>query len=154
MRRALTDKTVASLKSQARRYEVRDALLPGFGVRVAIGGQKTFFLTFRESGRQRRVSLGHYPLLSLSLAREKAGSLLRAAEHPQEHNSGAARESADVETAVDRFIQQYAKVKNRKWQETQRVLERELVDRHGALAVDKLERGHVLGILDAAVDRG
>ena len=46
----------------------------GFGLRVSQGGSKTFILL--HGPRRTRTTLGRYPLLSLSKAREKAGIIL------------------------------------------------------------------------------
>lgn len=76
MRKALTDKSVAALKPAMKRYEVRDVLLPGFGVRVTTDGQKSFNLSFRYGTKQRRLKLGIYPRVKLAEARKKANDAI------------------------------------------------------------------------------
>jgi len=44
----------------------------GVGLRVSHGGKKTWFILYRQHGRQRRLSLGDYPAIPLARAREKA----------------------------------------------------------------------------------
>jgi hypothetical protein len=52
MRRNLTAKLIENLKPATdRRYEVRDALLPGFGIRVSVSGGKSWFVVARVDGR-------------------------------------------------------------------------------------------------------
>jgi hypothetical protein len=59
MRRNLTAKLIENLKPATdRRYEVRDALLPGFGIRVSVSGGKSWFVVARVDGRQVRHTLG------------------------------------------------------------------------------------------------
>lgn len=77
MRKALTAKAIDALKPQAKRYEVHDALCPGFSVRVSPQGQKTFNVKYRYGIRQRRLKLGVYPRISLGEAREQAMAALR-----------------------------------------------------------------------------
>ena len=60
-----------------RRYEVRDLLLPGFGIRVSVGGKKTWFAVGRVGGRQVRHTIGTYPTVTLGEAREAARLILR-----------------------------------------------------------------------------
>lgn len=75
-----TDKTVAALKAEdERRIDFWDSGLPGFGVRVAPPrrdgrpGRKTFVLMYRSAaGKQRRLKLGVYPIVSLAEARKAA----------------------------------------------------------------------------------
>lgn len=82
MQQSITDRSLAHLKPQAKRYEVRDKLLPGFGVRISPKNQKSFFVVTRIGTRQRRVSIGHYPLVTLSSARQKALEVMRDCPEP------------------------------------------------------------------------
>lgn len=74
----LTDTSVKNLKPREARYEAFDAQLPGFGVRVAPTGRKTWIVFGRQNGRRTRVSLGTYPQMSLAEARTEAVEALRA----------------------------------------------------------------------------
>ena len=55
----LTDTAIRKLRPKERRYEVRDAARPGFGVRVEPDGRKIFFQRFGVHG-ERRLTLGGY----------------------------------------------------------------------------------------------
>ena len=52
----LTDTAVKNLRPAAKRYEVRDAARPGFGVRVELDGRRVFFQRFGTRG-ERRLTL-------------------------------------------------------------------------------------------------
>src|SRR5512139_743350 len=54
---------------------LRDAELPGFGLRITKGA-KTFILEKRINGRPRRISIGPYGPLTLEEARTKAKELV------------------------------------------------------------------------------
>jgi len=71
----LTDIAVHNLKAPTKGQKTYfDDALAGFGVRVSQGGIKSFVLV---SGRSRtRTTLGRYPVISLSSARDKAKGLL------------------------------------------------------------------------------
>jgi hypothetical protein len=78
MRKSLTAKLIENLKPTSdRRYEVRDALLPGFGIRVSVNGKKTWFAVGRVGGRQVRHTIGTYPTATLGEAREAARLILK-----------------------------------------------------------------------------
>ena len=57
----LTDRLIQSISPGSKRIEYWDAKMPGFGLRVAPSGRKTWILMYRTQGRLRRLSLGIYP---------------------------------------------------------------------------------------------
>ena len=57
MRKNLTAKLIDSLQPRHdQRYEVRDLLLPGFGVRVAVTDKKSWVVIGRVNERQVRAA--------------------------------------------------------------------------------------------------
>lgn len=74
----LTDTVVKNLKPQSKRFEVFDAQVPGFGIRVAPSGRKTWIVFGRQHGRRARATLGVYPQMSLAEARVAASEALKA----------------------------------------------------------------------------
>src|SRR5262245_2153943 len=72
-RAKLTDATVKALAPAASgQVTYWDATLPGFGLRIAPAGAKTWIIQYRHAGRVRRLKLGRYPLVSLADARDAA----------------------------------------------------------------------------------
>lgn len=154
MRKALSDRTVSALKPQQKRYEVRDAHFPGFGVRVTPNGRKSFFASYRYGIKQRRKTIGFYPRIGLAEARQEAMDLMRAVDEGLDPNGTSTNQTITVSEAVEDFIQKYAKPRNRTWKETQSVLRREFVARYGDKDIRDVERRDILHILDAAIARG
>jgi len=153
MRKALTDKTLDALKPQAKRYEVHDLHCPGLSVRVSPEGRKTFTVKYRFGLLQKRLTIGVYPRTTLAKARERAIEAMRQVEEGS--NPTRRREPAFiVETVVADFIRQYAKPRNRKWMESERILNREFVATFGQTDIRHIKRAHLLEIMDAAIDRG
>ncbi|MBI4273365.1 MAG: site-specific integrase [Rhizobiales bacterium] len=71
----LTEITLRNLKPPARgQTTCMDDSLTGFGVRVSQGGTKTFTLLYGPS--RQRITIGRYPTISLSSARQRARELL------------------------------------------------------------------------------
>jgi integrase len=77
-----------------------DAKLPCFGIRLSQGGSKTFVLKHDN----RRITLGHFPIISLQDARDEAKRLLAEFTlgrlHPQ---------NISVKVAVDDYLAEKAK---------------------------------------------
>lgn len=69
----LTDRSVASIRARDKRFDVSDSLRVGLRVRVAPSGMKTWVFEKRiRGGPLRSHTLGRFPVISLSEAREKA----------------------------------------------------------------------------------
>lgn len=71
----LTEIGVERLKPSAdgKRLEIWDTILQGLCLRVSEKGVKSWYLIYRmNGGKQRRMLLGHYPIISLKQARNLA----------------------------------------------------------------------------------
>ena len=70
----LNDRTVTNttpaLPNGKRDAIIFDQDIPGFGLRIREGGSKTFVFQYGYGGRDRRITLGKFPKLSASAARE------------------------------------------------------------------------------------
>ena len=49
-----------------------DNTLPGFGIRITAAGAKAFILNYRVKGRERRITIGHFPTWTAGKARKQA----------------------------------------------------------------------------------
>ncbi|MEQ8710963.1 MAG: pentapeptide repeat-containing protein [Rhodospirillales bacterium] len=64
-----TEQTVAAVKPRPARFEIWGDDTPGFGLRVAPSGRKSWIYLYRHDGRARRLTLGVFPALSCAEAR-------------------------------------------------------------------------------------
>ncbi|MGJ5621506.1 Arm DNA-binding domain-containing protein [Sulfitobacter sp. MF3-043] len=69
---------------------MRDELMVGLMLRVSVSGRKVLYLTKRIGGRNTRIELGTYPMLSLADAREKARQILVSIENSSNRGSAFA----------------------------------------------------------------
>ena len=82
----LTTRRIESLKTDRGQEDFRDAMIPGFGIRVSGKSRtKTFFVryTLKSNGKPTRplAMLGQWPVLSLADARKKAIDIKTSASH-------------------------------------------------------------------------
>lgn len=154
MRIAFTDKSLSALKPEADRYEMQDTYCPGLTVRVTPEGRKTFNVKYRYGIKQKRMSLGVYPRMSLAEARAKAMEAMRHVDEGSDPAKRRRQPEYRVEAIVTEFIERYAKPRNRKWMESERILWRELVAVFGQRDIREIKREDILEIMDGAVDRG
>jgi integrase len=152
MKRKLTPKTVEHLKAEGRRrLEVWDTTLPGFGIRAYQTRRKVWFVIARVKGRQRRFTIGTYPVLALGDARIKAREILRDVQMGV-YDESPAPASTTLGEAVALFVSLYARPKNKGWRETERILGKfaPLYDR----PLDQIKRAEIVRVLDALVANG
>jgi hypothetical protein len=153
MRRKLAPKIIEHLKAPGpKRMEVWDTVLQGFGARVSPTGRKVWFVIARDrSGRQRRITIGTYPAISLAEAREEARKIIHDAqlgivEKPPEPTTPTLGETIAL------FVELYAKPKNRGWKESAQLLRKfqTLFDR----PLDEIKRSGIVRAMDAIMAAG
>ena len=71
----LTDNAIKSFKPKEKRYKVFDQ--HGLHLEVQTSGAKVWRLRYTFAGKEKRPTLGRYPLLSLKEAREKTSDILK-----------------------------------------------------------------------------
>lgn len=64
-----TDASIRSLRPESDRYEKWETNGRGFGLRVSPAGRKTFLFMYRVNRVSRRMTIGVYPAMTLSEAR-------------------------------------------------------------------------------------
>ena len=126
-------------------------MLQCFGLRVSPRGRKTWFVIVRVDGRQKRVTIGTYPAISLAEARTEARKIIRDAQPGILSNSEESPTLTLGET-VPLFIQLYANPKNRGWKECERLLGKFQV--LFAMPLVQIARSNVVRRLDEIVASG
>ncbi len=141
------------------RVEYFDAMLPAFGLRVTERGHKSWIVFFRVGGRQRRLTLGSYPALTLADARKGARDALRQAAEGIDPADDRKRRKAErssnkfAAVAAD-FVEKHAKRRNRSWAQTDRLIKKELLPAWGQRPIASIARRDMLDLLDQIIDRG
>lgn len=155
----LTDLRIKKLKAtKGKRIELWDALLPGFGVRVSPKGTKSFILMYRFNDKQRRQTLGRYPVLSLSEARQMAKDFLlktSRGEDPADKPKSSQRKdsfSQVVEDFLKLHCERYNKPSTQR--STRQLLTKEFLAVWQNRSVRRIKKSDILKVLDAMVERG
>ena len=107
MQKRLTDVMVKNFRGDPeRRYEIIDTVVVGLRIRVSPTDVKTWSVMLKVAGegldvsrgKNRRISLGKYPLIGLKEAREKAQAAIDQADRGI---NPAAQKRADIQTMVE-----------------------------------------------------
>ena len=145
-RRNLTKKVLDGLPlpPRGKRAYFHDAKLRGLTVAVTSAGCKTFLVYKKVRGRPERITLGHWPDLTVEQARRRAAEVIGAiarGENPAEAKR-AARAEMTLEQLFNLWLERYAKVHRKRWAEAEAYLKRYLDDwRHHKLS--SIRKAHV-----------
>ena len=171
----LTDTAIRKLRPAERRYEVRDAARPGFGVRVELDGRKVFFQRFGARG-ERRLTLGAYSR-AFGLAKARAAADKARADHGAGHDPIHARQERRQAERQERAARSAARQgrpapgtfadlaerylrdarrrrKPRSVHEDERKLRVDVLPRWGARRVGEIRRADVLRLVEETRERG
>ncbi len=80
----LTQRRVDALKPRSKTLDVRDSVIPGFGVRVLRSGRKRFFLHNQVDGKRVWQPIGDADAMTLDCARDRATSLVASRSRDDE----------------------------------------------------------------------
>jgi len=137
--------------------DVWDSKTSAFGLRVSMGGTKTWIVRYRQSGSRRRYVLGRFPQVSVADARQAAKRYLGQVAG----GADPARERADAKgeptfaDLADLYLERHAKVnkKPRSIQEDIKTLNRELLPAWGPRKVHDIRKSDVVDVLDTIIAR-
>lgn len=149
---------IARRKIKGKEFFWWDTELPGFGLRVFAGGSRSWFIQFRQRGKQMRITLGRPPEVRAEEARTLARAQLAkvmldglpVAQKARRDNPGA--------TLFRDFALRFWADYSRHWKPSTRKGNRarifkDLTDIFGHLRVDSIRKSDVLRWRDSWADR-
>jgi integrase len=160
MAKALTVRTIETLKPSLARREIPDGLIAGLYLVLQPSGRKSWAVRYRAASAPRKLTLGTYPAINLKNARELASRALvsvAAGSDPagEKKAAGKARPAHDlVEKVIEEFIERYARPNTRDWRETRRMLIKDVAAAWRGRRLPEIGRHDVHRLLDAIRDRG
>ena len=164
-KRTLNDRVIKSLKAAklGQRYEVMDALVPGFGIRVTDKGAKTFILIARYPGSENptRRALGEYGELTLEQARVRArdwhtliGRGIDPREQVERQRLAEQRKRANTFAAVAEDFIEGKLPSERNGKSVELDIRREFIPAWGGRPVTEITPLDVRAVVKRAKDRG
>jgi len=130
-----------------------DGGYPGLALRVSYGGAKTWVYFYRLFGKQKRLTLGRWPSMSLAAAREAwrdARKTVDKGESPQHQRPAAANSFAAV---ADEWLKR-DQAHNRSCSATGRLIERCAKPVWEGRQITTIGRRDINDLIDAVADRG
>ena len=166
MAKRFTDALIKGLKPTNKRAILFEDRGRGFGLRIESSGRKSFFLEYRfgeaEERRNRVLTIGKYPTVSLTEARSIASQSLSQIEQDIDPATQKLtkkigdRNALTVGDLVEEYIEKWAKVKKkeRSWKEDERLLNKDILPVIGRKKAKDIRRKDIVLLLDAIVERG
>ena len=149
---------IARRKAGKRVIEYWDNELPGFGLRVHPSGRRTWFVMFRQRGKQRRASLGTSRQVTAiearRMARDKLAEVALDGLPTRKTSKASAKRSPLMRDYAERFWTDYA----RHWKPSTRQrnrtgLDRDILPAFGDRRVGELVKADILFWRDGFAER-
>jgi integrase len=165
MQAKITKRVVdAATAEGGRDFWVWDTELRGFGLRMRPNGHKAYVLEYRPGAGGRKVPKRRYTIgphgspWTPNTAREEAIRLLGQVangEDPAAAKVDARRkEGSTVAELVGAFVEKYAKVNQKSWDQTERAIRHDVLPAIGSLQAEDVTRRDIVRILDTVAERG
>jgi integrase len=159
MQLRFTDKAVASLRPNGKRYEVWDAQRAALGLRVGRSGKKSWQFVYHFEGRPRRLVLGQYPKISLA----DAGVVYAEAKRQLELgiDPGAIRVAErqriralpTIAELGEEYLDKHCRPNKRSWREDERIFRHDVLPAWAGRKASAVTRADVNALLDKIAQR-
>ncbi len=157
-RRILNALSIRGLKTPtAGRVDYFDDATPGLSLRVTAKKARTWTVFYRDkNGRQKRLTLGRYPAVSLADARELAreAQLKVAKGGDPVTEKRAARDVLTFGDLAAKYIENHAKPHKKSWAEDQRQLDASLLPKWKNRPAAGVTAEDLLSLLNAKLKAG
>jgi integrase len=155
-KRKLTSLTVAKLLPATRPYLLWDTVQRGLALQVQPTGYRSFKLIYRFHNRPRWFHIGAADAIALADARKLAAELMleviRGKDPAAERR--ASRGAGTFAEIASRYVEEYARKKNKSWKQAEALVRRHLLPAWGGLSAQSITRADVramMGKIDAPV---
>lgn len=164
MGKGLTVRTLENIQPGKTRREIADGLRPGLYFVVQPSGATSWAVRYRHAGVPRKLTLGAYPALSLTEARERSGEALRAVAQgrdPATEKRSARQQAKDgpshsdtIPAIVEMYLSRHVRPNLRSAADIERMFKKEIATPWAKRTIHEITRRDVVELLDRIVDRG
>jgi integrase len=142
----LTDVYIANLKPRERAYLVWDTNTEGLALSVQPTGRKSWKAIYAFHGRTRWYTIGKCnATIGLAEARRRAKKILLevANDVDPQANRMAGRSTGTFEELARRYVDDYAKKRNKSWRQGEKLIRRHVLPHWGKLRAGDITRSDV-----------
>jgi integrase len=135
-----------------------DGKVTGFGLRVGATGRKAFVVVYRLSGKQRWLTLGTVPPMSLADARKQAKDALADVQKGVDPaaDKQASRAADTFQALAARYLKEWAHEMKKPGsvREDERNINKDLLPAWGTRKANEIQRRDVIALVDSIAARG
>ena len=141
-KRKLSDLSVKKLAAQGRPFLVWDDYQRGLAVSVQPTGHKTWKVIYPFGGRPRWYSLGSADAIGLADARKLAARVMFQVAEGKDPAADrkANRSKGTFEELAERYVERYARRKNKSWKQADALVRSKLLPRWSKLQAASIAR--------------
>jgi len=153
-----TDRDIQRLKPSEKAY--LEAEPDGLYMRVLPSGRKSFMTVYSFEGKQRWLTIGRYPDISLARAREQVREVRTKVENNIDPSEAKQREKSEqinaptVAEFAEEYLNKWAIPKKKSAKEDKRILEKDVIPVWGKRKLKDITRREIISLLDNVAERG
>lgn len=151
-----TDTYIKGLKPSATRREEYEG--GGFGIRISPNGLKTWVYRYKMNGVTEKLTLGHYPTMSLASAKKRfveLSGIRREGHNPKEMiEQLKQKENNTVGKLLQAWYSGYAEKFRKKPLQIKQQIDSDIIPLIGDMPLDKIQTKDISKALDTIVARG
>ena len=152
---AISKRAVDALPTNGKDALYWDRRLPGFGVRVAASGRKTYIIQSRGPSGSVRVTIGPHGTITPDQARKQAAAIIDRIKRGEDPVPAPPRPEPTVADLAERFMRAHVAVncKASSAEFYRLTLDKHILPALGAMPVRSVERAHVTALHHVLRDR-
>jgi len=149
LKRRLTELYVRKLKPKTQQFLVWDTLQRGLAIRVQPTGARAWKCIYSHHGRPRWLHLGDAGAIGLADARTLAAEAMLAVARGKDPagEKRAERGAGTFAELAERYVEHYAKRRNKSWAQADKLIRRHVLPRWGKLQAASINRADVRAMM-------
>lgn len=153
-----TDRDIQRLKPAEKTYLQSEP--DGLYVRVLPSGRKSFVTVYSFDGKQRWLTIGRYPEISLSSARAELAAIRKKIENKIDPGLAKQQERAEqinaptVAEFAEEYLAKWAIPKKKSAKEDERILKKDVIPAWGKRKLKDITRRDIIKLIDDVAERG
>jgi integrase len=151
-----THNKIANLSSLAKRYHVNEG--NGFCLRVSPKGTKTWFYRYKFDGKEKWLTIGHFPVMGVAEARKAFNDLWEIRKSGQDPEvivqQKQLQKNNNLKTLITEWYTNYIEKHRKQPQQIKQQIDSDIIPLLGKMELETIHARDITKALDTIVKRG